>query len=119
MKAFMERRSRARTPVCGLEQVFRQCDVQLIMAEEDRDALIEDISPLGVRFALLGKTNGLARGDRVFIRGCAFHDLIGFLSSATGTVKWARDGRCGVQFDHPLVLDDPDLAAIIEAACQI
>ena len=119
MQVSVERRCRARRHVGGLEEMFRQCDVQLILAEEDRDAYIEDITPLGVRFVLCQSGNGLARGDRVFIRGCAFHDLIGFLSSSTGTVKWARDGHCGVQFDHPLVLDDPDLAAIIDFSCQM
>ena len=70
-----------------------------------------------MRFVLDGSGNGVARGDRVFIRGCAFHDLIGFLSSATGSVKWAKNGRCGIQFDRPLALDDPDLAAVVSAVC--
>ncbi len=119
MQPKVERRKRSRVSVCGLEHVFRQCDVQVIVADDERDVLIEDISPLGVRFVLDGSGNGVARGDQVFIRGCAFHDLIGFLSSAKATVKWAKDGRCGLQFDRPLDLDDPDLQAAIQAVCGL
>jgi hypothetical protein len=119
MQTKVERRRRARVSVCGLEDVFRQCDVQVIVAGDERDVVIEDISPLGVRFVLDGSGNGVVRGDQVFIRGCAFHDLIGFLSSATATVKWARDRRCGLQFDRPLDLDDPDLQAAIKAVCGL
>lgn len=116
MQILKERRRQNRAQVCAMPEGFRQCDVQIVGAECDCDAVIENISSHGLALSLTEGPGDLSRGDRLFIRGCVLNDLIGFLSSCTCLVRWVRGGRCGVQFDRPLEMENDDFCAALDSA---
>jgi len=106
-----ERRQAARFSVMELESVFRQCDLTVTDACANRDAFIENISRTGVclRFDDPEDLRGIKPGQEVFIHGCVFNTLVGFLSSAKGVVRWVNGAACGLIFDGRLSVTTSDL----------
>lgn len=106
-----ERRRAARFSVQELESVFRQCDLTVTSARVNRDAVIENISRTGVclRFDDPADLSGVEPGQEIFIHGCVFNSLVGFLSSAKGVVRWVNGAACGLLFDGRLDVTSDDL----------
>ena len=114
MSTFRDRRKECRVTMRSVESIFRQCDISLISQSCECDAVIEDISLEGVRLKLDNSQQAVHQGEPVFIRGCIFNDMIGFLSSATCKVVWTKGRHLGLQFDAPLDLDRPTFSAMVE-----
>lgn len=112
-----ERRNSARYCVRDMETVFRQCDLTITNGRKSCDAIIENLSDKGVclRFDCAEDLAGLTLGEELFFHGCIFNNLVGFLSSATGVVRWVRDGLCGLTFTKPLDVSPEELRYALSA----
>jgi len=112
-----ERRNSARYCVQDMETVFRQCDLTITSGRKSCDAIIENLSHTGVclRFSNEADLADIAPGEELFFHGCIFNNLVGFLSSATGVVRWVRDGLCGLTFTKPLDVTPEELRYALSA----
>lgn len=113
-----EKDERRRFPRIDARRVplhLRGCDLCVVDKGIDIDVTIEDVNRTGMRLQIGGEMaegNMPSKGDRVFIRGCVFDELLGFLSSEDATVAWCRFPSFGIVFDSPVDCDEGDLECL-------
>ncbi|SMF02202.1 PilZ domain-containing protein [Desulfovibrio gilichinskyi] len=115
MNKTYERRDSIRIGLEKIDDFFKQCDISVSSCDSDLDITILNISSHGMKVKLNseGDFSNLKLNSEVFIRGCIFNDLIGFLSSQKAIAVWKENSFVGLRFTPELDFDNATIRQML------